>query len=151
MGKRFPRFCEERRLQPLPYKGKHLPDDIVRLILKYAAEDGIAAREVCKKWLNISNSLTPLFLNRMQMIQSANYAMLNRLKILKAALHDEDEDGIAWFCEVSKARLMKKCQKETLTAMCTDFGIPKSGTMELLAENLSEQLHYETDTSDDDA
>ena len=47
-------------------------------------------------------------------------------------------------------RLANKCKKETLIMLCSDFGIPTSGSKEKLAEEASEQLHYETDDSDDD-
>ena len=57
-----------------------------------------------------------------------------------------DDDGdLDWACEVSKERLLKKCRKETLQSMCSDFGVPTSGSKEQLADILSEQLHAETD------
>ena len=34
--------------------------------------------------------------------------------------------------------------------LCNDFGIPTSGDKKKLAEEAAEQLHYETDSSDDD-
>ena len=59
---------------------------------------------------------------------------------------DDDDDGdLDWACEVSKERLLKKCRKETLQSMCSDFGVPTSGSKEQLADILSEQLHAETD------
>ena len=49
-------------------------------------------------------------------------------------------------CMLSKCRWeLKKCRKETLQAMCSDFGVPTSGSKEQLADILSEQLHAETD------
>ena len=47
-------------------------------------------------------------------------------------------------------RLLKKCKKETLIMLCNDFGIPTSGNKEKLAEEASEQLHYETDDDSDE-
>ena len=57
---------------------------------------------------------------------------------------------MTWACEVAAMRLLKKCKKETLIMLCNDFGIPTSGNKEKLAEEATEQLHYETDDSDDD-
>lgn len=68
---------------------------------------------------------------------------------------DEDSDAeMAWPCEVSTKRIMKKLKKETMIAMAVDFGIPHSGGKKVLAEDLSTQLHYETaddeENEDDD-
>ena len=60
------------------------------------------------------------------------------------------DDDMTWACEVAAMRLLKKCKKETLIMLCNDFGIPTSGNKEKLAEEAAEQLHYETDDSDDD-
>ena len=46
-----------KKIKRVPYEGDPLPDDVVRIILKHAAEAGIAARVVCKAWLRVSNSL----------------------------------------------------------------------------------------------
>ena len=51
------------------YKGDPFPDDIVRVILKHAAQEGMAARAVCKGWLRVSNSLVPFFLNCMKALK----------------------------------------------------------------------------------
>ena len=59
--------------------------------------------------------------------------------------HDDDDDNMTWACEVAAMRLLKKCKKETLVALCNDFGIPTSGNKEKLAEDAAEQMHYETD------
>ena len=40
---------------------------------------------------------------------------------------------------------MLQIEKENLVALCADFGVPVSGNKETLAQNLAEQLHYETD------
>ncbi len=56
----------------------------------------------------------------------------------------------SWACEVAAMRLLKKCKKETIVALCNDFGIPTSGNKEKLAEDAAEQLHYETDDDSDD-
>ena len=37
-----------------------------------------------------------------------------------------------------------------LVALCNDSGIPTSGTKEKLAEDVAEQMHYETDDDSDD-
>ena len=63
---------------------------------------------------------------------------------------DDDDDNMTWACEVAAMRLLKKCKKETLIMLCNDFGIPTSGNKEKLAEEAAEQLHYETDDSDDE-
>jgi len=63
---------------------------------------------------------------------------------------DDDDDNMTWACEVAAMRLLKKCKKETLIMLCNDFGIRTSGNKEKLAEEAAEQLHYETDDSDDD-
>ena len=63
---------------------------------------------------------------------------------------DDDNDDMTWACEVAAMRLLKKCKKETLIMLCNDFNIPSSGNKEKLAEEAAEQLHYETDDSDDD-
>ena len=52
--------------------------------------------------------------------------------------------------EVAAMRLLKKCKKQPLVALCNDFGIPTSGNKEKLAEEAAEQLHYETDDDDSD-
>ena len=63
---------------------------------------------------------------------------------------DEDgEDDMSWACEVAAMRLAK-CRKELLITLCHEFNIPATGTKEELAENLSEQLHYETDDEEED-
>ena len=64
---------------------------------------------------------------------------------------DEDEDDdMSWACEVASMRLVKKCRKETLVMLCNDFGIGTSGNKEKLADDIGEQLHYETDDEDED-
>ena len=55
-----------------------------------------------------------------------------------------------WACDVSVKRLIKKAKKEHIAALCGDFGVSVSGTKQELAENLAEQLHYETDESGDE-
>lgn len=84
----------------VPYTGDPLPDDIVRLILKYAAEKGIAARLVCKTWLNVSNSLTPYmyFINRMKAFQELNARIKEASKkIAMARVFDsEQEQDMDW-------------------------------------------------------
>eukprot|EP00966_Prymnesium_polylepis_P008180 188235-Prymnesium_polylepis.1 len=47
---------------------------------------------------------------------------------------------MTWACEVAAMRLLKKCKKETLVALCNDFGIPTSGNKEKLAEDAAEQM-----------
>ena len=72
------------------------------------------------------------------------------LETVANADDDDDDDNMTWACEVAAMRLLKKCKKETLIMLCNDFGIPTSGNKEKLAEEAAEQLHYETDDSDDD-
>lgn len=62
---------------------------------------------------------------------------------------DSDDDMDA-ACDVAVTRLLKKAKKEHIAALCGDFGVSVSGTKQELAENLAEQLHYETDTDDED-
>ena len=137
-------------IKHVPYKGDPLPDDIVRIILKRAAEKGIVAREVCKAWLNVSNSLIPFFLNTMKSIQNENRMMRAQLDHLRDTIEAEGED-FAWACKVSTMRMVGKCRKETLVMLCNDFDIPASGTKERLADDLGEQLHYETDNGTDES
>ena len=56
---------------------------------------------------------------------------------------------MTWACEVAVGRLLKKAKKETMVALCADFGVPTSGNKEALAETLAEQLHYETDDDEE--
>ena len=62
---------------------------------------------------------------------------------------EDDDDDMTWACEVAAMRLLNKCKKETLIMLCNDFGIPTSGNKEKLAEEVAEQLHYETDDVSD--
>jgi hypothetical protein len=57
-------------IKHVAYKDDPPSDDIARMILMFLAEHGVSARGVCKAWLNISNSLTPFFLNRMMALQA---------------------------------------------------------------------------------
>ena len=63
---------------------------------------------------------------------------------------DDDEDEMDWPCEVMVDRLMKHAKRESMAALCEDFGIRTTGTKKQLAEALAEQCHYETDNDDDD-
>ena len=63
---------------------------------------------------------------------------------------DDDDDDMKWACEVAVMRLVKKAKKEHIALLCGDFGVPVSGNKQDLAENLAEQLHYETDAEEDD-
>ena len=47
-------------------------------------------------------------------------------------------------------RLLKKVKKEHLIPLLEDFGVPTKGSKEELSTLLSEQLHYETDSGDDE-
>ena len=75
-----------------------------------------------------------------------------RVKPMKPVKPCDDDayDDMTWACEVAAMRLLKKCKKETLVALCNDFGIPASGNTEKLAEGAAEQMHYETDDESDD-
>ena len=63
---------------------------------------------------------------------------------------EDDKDDMSCACEVTAIRLHKMCKKETLVILCGEFGIPSSGNKEKLAADISEQLHYETDTDIDE-
>ena len=63
---------------------------------------------------------------------------------------DEDEPDMKWACEITTMRLLKKAKKEHLIPLLEDFGVPTKGSKEELSTLLSEQLHYETDSGDDD-
>ena len=55
-----------------------------------------------------------------------------------------------WACEITAMRLLKKAKKEHLIPLLEDFGVPTKGSKEELCTLLSEQLHYETDSGDDE-
>ena len=42
-------------------------------------------------------------------------------------------------------RLMKKVKKEHMIPLLVDFGVPTQGSKEEIAQQLADQLHYETD------
>ena len=89
---------------------------------------------------------------------SAKAPSLKRKKVEEEEEEEEDDDDddyddyddLDWACEISKERLLKKCRKETLQAMCVDFGVSSSGSKEQLADMLSEQLHAETDDEEEE-
>ena len=62
----------------------------------------------------------------------------------------EDEPDMKWACEITAMRLLKKAKKEHLIPLLEDFGVPTKGSKEELSTLLSEQLHYETDSGDDE-
>ena len=55
-----------------------------------------------------------------------------------------------WACEITTMRLIKRAKKEHLIPLLEDFGVPSKGSKEELSTLLSEQLHYETDSGDDE-
>ena len=63
---------------------------------------------------------------------------------------DSDDEDMEFACEIMVERLMKHASKETLSALCGEFGVNTTGTKKSLAEALAEQCHYETDEDDDD-
>ena len=63
---------------------------------------------------------------------------------------DDDDDDMQVAVDVTVTRLMKKCEKNQIAALCADFGISVSGTKEDLAMRLAEQLLYETDDDEDE-
>ena len=63
---------------------------------------------------------------------------------------DEDEPDMKWACEITAMRLLKKAKKEHLIPLLEDFGVPTKGSKEELSTLLSEQLHYEADSGDDE-
>ena len=71
-------------------------------------------------------------------------------KAVKFAKPDDDsDDDMDGACDVAVMRLMKKAKKEHIAALCSDFGVSASGTKRELAEDLAEQLHYETDDDEE--
>ena len=66
------------------------------------------------------------------------------------AQYVEDEPDMKWACEITAMRLLKKAKKEHLIPLLEDFGVPTKGSKEELCTLLSEQVHYETDSGDDD-
>lgn len=128
----------------VPYKGDPLPDDIVRFILKYAAEEGVAARAVCKTWLRVSNSLLPFFLNRIKAVMEQHEKQIR--------IYHTEVLEMAWPIEVTRQRLQKKMSREKMVDMLSsyDLSFPETTSTGTLAIVLAEQLHYETaDESDD--
>ena len=63
---------------------------------------------------------------------------------------DDSDDEMEWACDVTVKRLLKKAKKEHIALLCGDFGVGISGTKQELSENLAEQLHYETDSDDEE-
>ena len=63
---------------------------------------------------------------------------------------DEDEPDMKWACEITAMRLLKKAKKEHLIPLLEDFGVPTKGSKEELCTLLSEQVHYETDSGEDE-
>ena len=63
---------------------------------------------------------------------------------------EEDEPDMKWACQIATMRLLKKAKKEHLIPLLEDFGVPTKGSKEELSTLLSEQLHYETDSGDDE-
>ena len=55
-----------------------------------------------------------------------------------------------WACEITAMRLLKKATKEHLILLLEDFGVPTKGSKEELCTLLSEQVHYETDSGEDE-
>ena len=55
-----------------------------------------------------------------------------------------------WACEITTMLLIKRAKKEHLIPLLGDFGVPSKGSKEELSTLLSEQLHYETDSGDDE-
>ena len=52
--------------------------------------------------------------------------------------------------KITTMRLLKKAKKEHLIPLLEDFGVPTKGSKEELCTLLSEQVHYETDSGDDE-
>ena len=55
-----------------------------------------------------------------------------------------------WACQIATMRLLKKARKEHLIPLLEDFGVPTKGSKEERSSLLAEQLHYETDSGDDE-
>ena len=149
-----PSMKDKAMIKHVAYKGDPPSDDIVRMILMFLAEQGVAARRVCKAWLNISNSLTPFFLNRMMALQAQN------AKTKEAAMHfcyyransSDQARALEWAADISVMRLTLKAPREKMIDMLASYQITAAGdaTTNDLAMMLAQQLHYETDTDDDE-
>ena len=65
---------------------------------------------------------------------------------------DEESDDLAWACEVSAMRILKKLKTPTINAMLDDFGMSdlKGQGKETVAKELGTQLHFETDDEDEE-
>lgn len=59
---------------------------------------------------------------------------------------EEDETlDMSVACDFTVMRLMKKVKKEHMIPLLVDFGVPTQGSKEEIAQQLADQLHYETD------
>lgn len=67
--------------------------------------------------------------------------------VIESKTEKEEEDEMAWPCEVTSMRLMKKLKTkpDIMKTMLQCFGVPTTGTPKELADRLAEQMHYETD------
>ena len=145
---------KDKAIKQVAYKGEPLSDDIVRIILMFAAEKGVAARMVCKAWLNVSNSLTPLFINWMMALQEQNARI--KEAAMNIAMHransSEPARALEWASDVSAMRLMLKAPREKMINMLASYQItpPGDATTNQLAVMLAQQLHYETDDDGDE-
>ena len=64
--------------------------------------------------------------------------------------HADEEDTLNWACEIAASRLLKKTTRKRMLKLCDDFGVPfPAGTNVQLADRVAEQLHYETDTDEE--
>jgi hypothetical protein len=147
---------KDKAIKQVAYKGEPLGDDIVRIILMSAAENGVAARAVCKAWLNVSNSLTPFFIKRRMDLQTLNArtkkAALTVYRHIRRANTSEPARALEWAADISAMRLTLKAPPEKMINMLASYQItpPGAATTNQLAAMLSEQLHYETDTDGDE-
>ena len=87
---------------------------------------------------------------RMDFLASAAARHSTSMSASYHGLEDEDEPDMKWACEITAMRLLKKAKKEHLIPLLEDFGVPTKGSKEELSTLLSEQLHYETDSGDDE-
>ena len=73
-----------------------------------------------------------------------------RVDIYLNRTEEEEDETMEYACEVTSARLLKKIKRPRMMELCNDFGVPCTGTKSELADCIAEQLHYETDTDNDD-
>ena len=74
------------------------------------------------------------------------------LQAVKDKMSKEAEKHKRWHAKSAKDTegFLKKVKKEHMIPVLNDFGVPTKGSKEELSTLLAEQLHYETDSGDDE-